>query len=237
MTYYVYKIINNINNKFYIGKRKHNNPKIDLYMGSGKLIKLAIEKYGKSNFSKEIIEIFKTNDEAAKLEFELVTKEVIKNPNCYNLHEGGYGGFHHINDGSPEHIKRCKKASKLVKNRFNLEKYRWTSETGKEASKKANKKKKEMIKNGENKHWKSKKNIQTKSTLGHKWYRNIKTGDRQLFINKEIPDDWVTSDEYRNIQRNKMKKLTTFGKHWYNDRVKSYLRFEKDAKELLRGRI
>ena len=54
MAYYVYKITNKINGKWYIGKRKHRLPFNDPYMGSGKLIKVAIEKYGKDNFTKEI---------------------------------------------------------------------------------------------------------------------------------------------------------------------------------------
>ena len=49
----IYKISNLINNKFYIGQDIKNNPK---YFGSGKLITVAIKKYGKENFKKEILE-------------------------------------------------------------------------------------------------------------------------------------------------------------------------------------
>ena len=49
----IYKTTNLINKKIYIGQDTKNNPN---YLGSGKYFKYALKKYGKENFSKEIIE-------------------------------------------------------------------------------------------------------------------------------------------------------------------------------------
>jgi len=50
---YIYKTINLINGKIYIGK---SNGKNKYYLGSGYLILKAIKKYGRNNFVKEILE-------------------------------------------------------------------------------------------------------------------------------------------------------------------------------------
>lgn len=49
----IYKTTNNINGKIYIGQDRNNNPS---YYGSGKKILSAIKKYGKENFTKEVLE-------------------------------------------------------------------------------------------------------------------------------------------------------------------------------------
>jgi len=53
----IYKTINLINNKSYIGKDHKNNPE---YLGSGKLLKHAIKKYGNR---KQILRSLIKNDE------------------------------------------------------------------------------------------------------------------------------------------------------------------------------
>lgn len=113
MHYTIYKTINIINGKFYIGKHQTNNLD-DGYMGSGKRIKRAIQKYGIENFQKEILHDFETEEEMNAKEKELVTEEFCRRENTYNICEGGKGGFGYINAnglGISENQKRA--ASKI----------------------------------------------------------------------------------------------------------------------------
>lgn len=89
--YYIYKTTNLINQKQYIGK--HYGELNDSYLGSGKLIKKAIAKYGKENFQKEILCIVQNNEEANLKEKEFIEYyNAVKSDDFYNLHEGGDGG-------------------------------------------------------------------------------------------------------------------------------------------------
>lgn len=93
MYYTIYKITNNTNGKYYIGQHKTQNLD-DGYMGSGHRILAAIKKYGKENFSKEILHVFESQEEMDAKEKELV---VIDRANTYNLNEGGTGNWNYIN--------------------------------------------------------------------------------------------------------------------------------------------
>lgn len=97
MNIYLYQITNLINGKIYIGVHKSSQMD-DSYMGSGKLIKLAIEKYGISNFKKEILESFNTYNEALEREKEIVNESFLLRDDVYNLKLGGDGGFDYINN-------------------------------------------------------------------------------------------------------------------------------------------
>ena len=88
---YVYKIVNKINNKFYIGANSSNSLE-DRYMGSGSAIKAAIKKYGIDNFEKTIIEIFKSEKDMYDAEAKIVNEDVIRCPNSYNIILGGCNG-------------------------------------------------------------------------------------------------------------------------------------------------
>ena len=92
MFHYVYEITNKINGKKYIGKHSTNNLN-DKYMGSGVAISEAIKKYGIENFSKNILHLCGSEEEAFKFELlEIEKVEATKNSLYYNIASGGKGG-------------------------------------------------------------------------------------------------------------------------------------------------
>ena len=91
MKHFLYKTTNIINNKFYYGI--HSTDDInDGYIGSGKLLSIAIKKYGRKNFLREIIEFFDTREAALCRENEIITEELLLDENCYNITWGGLAG-------------------------------------------------------------------------------------------------------------------------------------------------
>ena len=101
----IYKITNNINKKYYIGKHITNDP-YDGYMGSGKAILRAIKKYGKENFTKEILYFCVDENEMNLIEEHVVNPD---DKMSYNMNAGGKGGWHYINNNNitnlPEHLE------------------------------------------------------------------------------------------------------------------------------------
>src|ERR1035441_2734420 len=89
--YTVYRTQNTVNGKYYFGVHKTLNP-YDGYLGSGKILKSAVEKYGEQSFIKNVCFIFDTPEKAFAKEFELIDT-YRGDPLCYNLRQGGSGGF------------------------------------------------------------------------------------------------------------------------------------------------
>ncbi len=88
---YFYRITNNINGHYYYGV--HSTDDInDGYMGSGKRLHLAYKKYGKENFTKEILKYFDTYKDAYEYENSIVNETLLKDDSCYNIKTGGFGG-------------------------------------------------------------------------------------------------------------------------------------------------
>ena len=91
----IYKTTNLVNEKIYIGKDKHNNPK---YIGSGRSLQNAIKKYGQENFQKEILEYCESEKHMSErekywIEYYNSTNRLIG----YNMTDGGSGGNTRIN--------------------------------------------------------------------------------------------------------------------------------------------
>ena len=86
----IYKTTNLINNKIYVGQDSNNNPN---YFGSGKKLKRAINKYGKENFTKEILEFCATKDELNKKEIYWIENlDSTNRISGYNISIGGEEG-------------------------------------------------------------------------------------------------------------------------------------------------
>jgi hypothetical protein len=88
MHHTIYLTTNTINGKVYVGYHYTKNPN-DSYLGSGKLILRAINKYGKSAFIKTILALFETKDSAEAFEAFIVDKPFTLRNDTYNINIGG----------------------------------------------------------------------------------------------------------------------------------------------------
>ena len=102
MHHLLYKTTNLINNKYYYGIHSAENID-DSYLGSGVRILRAIKKYGKENFTREILNTFETRDEALIAEHAIVDPD---DENSYNVDVGG--------NGTGDVYHRSKQVGKLI---------------------------------------------------------------------------------------------------------------------------
>jgi len=89
---YIYKTINNRNNRIYIGKRKGNFDSD--YYGSGIILQRALNKHGKDSFRLEVVVYANNKVELNSLEKQYIAeyrKRFNKN-RLYNISDGGDGG-------------------------------------------------------------------------------------------------------------------------------------------------
>jgi len=85
----VYLTENLINGKTYIGQHKCESRKRDRYLGSGKILRQAIEKYGKDNFQKYILEACETKEQADFFEKRYIWFHRLGGKAEYNITDGG----------------------------------------------------------------------------------------------------------------------------------------------------
>ena len=122
MYHTIYLTTNTINQKKYIGKHSTENLD-DGYLGSGRALKHAIKKYGKNAFSKEILFVFNTEQEMDQKEIELVTEEIAKSSDYYNMSPGGEGGDV-LKFSEEKRRQKSEKISRLFKGKPKTEAHR-----------------------------------------------------------------------------------------------------------------
>ena len=89
---YVYLTQNNVNGRMYVGQ--HKSGEYDpSYLGSGKVLKMAISKYGSENFSQIILDVCESKEELDEKEIYWIGiyKEKYQDL-LYNIAGGGEGG-------------------------------------------------------------------------------------------------------------------------------------------------
>ena len=216
--YIIYQITNILNAKIYIGKHSTNNIE-DSYLGSGKLIRAAILKYGKPNFVKTILFTFDNEHDMNIKEKELITEDFVRRDDTDNLGVGGEGGAHFKGrKHSPETIE---KISKSNMKRFYSEKTRNKISTS-------------LKKIGE--HISESKRGEKNHNFGLKWITNIDTNiSKMIPCEQDIPDGYVKGRKMvYNIEKwsaaHKGKKRTNETKKKISDARK---RYEKEKNKCL----
>lgn len=112
MYHLIYQITDKINGKIYIGKHQSVVLK-DSYFGSGKILNVAIKKYGIENFVKTILHQCSSEEEMNLKEKEIVNAEFCQRKDTYNLNIGGEGGWGYCNSNpvfKARKIVRCRLA-------------------------------------------------------------------------------------------------------------------------------
>ena len=99
MHFIIYETTNKVNGKKYRGAHVTSSLD-DGYIGSGKLLKKAIAKYGFDSFERSILQECSSVEEMFKAEASYVSPEWVEDLNTYNLKVGGEGGWDYINKNS-----------------------------------------------------------------------------------------------------------------------------------------
>ena len=214
MFYTIYKVTNKINGKIYIGKHQTQDLN-DGYMGSGKLIRAAIEKYGIENFEKEILFQFDNEAEMNAKEAELVTEEFVNEDMNYNLCPGGKGGwgFNNTEEGQKlrefSYSRWSKAGAAAFKYKFeNDEKFK---EQHKKHIKKASKKGVESrkIKYPNGVFYNKKHSDQAKEKIG-----KANSEHQKGESNSQYGTMWITNG----LENKKIKKNSIIPEGWYKGR-------------------
>lgn len=121
MIFFIYETTNLINGKTYIGCHKTKIVQ-DGYLGSGKLLRAAINKYGKENFARKILEFCDSEKDMYEREKQYVCEDFVNSEQTYNLRCGGLGG--RMNDETRQIISQKLQKPKSIKTRQKMSKAR-----------------------------------------------------------------------------------------------------------------
>ena len=207
---YIYETTNLVNGKKYIGKRVKSYFQGTNYLGSGRHLRNAVHKYGKENFSVELLEKCYSNEELNRREYEIIEeRNAVDSPNYYNLINGGQNGlsgFHHSEESKriSSLSNRNQKRSEIVKLHMsqNHADVRGTNNPfyGKSHSDETRKKISDTLQG----HYK-----------GYVWYNNSITHGK--YLEGTQPEGWVRGKLPLSSQTRKRMSKVHSGRIWVNN--------------------
>lgn len=110
MCFIIYKTTNLLNGKIYVGQ--HYTSADDGYLGSGKILKSAINKYGKENFIRETLEYCNSDDIDKKEIFWISNLNTTNRDVGYNIAKGGHN--HRVMDEDVKNKLSVKMLGKII---------------------------------------------------------------------------------------------------------------------------
>lgn len=207
--HYIYKTICSVTGKYYIGMHSTSNLE-DGYIGSSKRLWLSINKHGRENHSKEILEFLESRLALKKKEAELVNEDILKDPLCMNLQPGGEGGLCNL-----EHKRKFLSAGTeaAAKSGKNIEKLRWLFQNDKDWKDKTLTKRSKSLK-GRQTWWigkthtpESKNKISAACSIAQSGSKNSQFGkmwitngtiSTRINVGEQIPVSWVVGRIIKN---------------------------------------
>lgn len=107
---FIYMTTNQVNGKKYIGQSSYSKRNWRTYLGSGKVLKAALKKYGKQNFTREIIMNCFTKEDTDFMERHFIEfHDAMVSTEFYNISPGGKASLGFTGKKlSPEHLAAIK---------------------------------------------------------------------------------------------------------------------------------
>lgn len=205
--HYIYKIVNALNGKYYYGMHSTDNLE-DGYMGSGRRIKHSINKHGKNNHKKEIIQFLNSREELKSREKEIVNLNEISKKDCMNISVGGLGGIQN-EQHREKFIESLRKSHKEAITNSN-KKQKWLWENDEEWSRKYCETLSKSLKGKDNGKWTGRKH----SEESKKKMSDSMKGKYEGKNNPSYGTQWITDGS----SNKKIKKDTEIPKGWYRGR-------------------
>lgn len=111
--HYIYKTTNTITKRYYIGMHSTCNIN-DGYIGSGKILKRSICKYGLQNHKREILFFVDTREQLVEIEKTIITESLLSDPLSMNIRLGGEGGGGWTHEQQQENNKKSQNSQKRL---------------------------------------------------------------------------------------------------------------------------